>query len=72
MSTQTTARQLDWSGAEVSDGELTVPLTGERSKRWSTRIEGVLLALQQNAHDGWESVRAKKDRPGRAADAERT
>jgi hypothetical protein len=54
-------REIDWSTATVSDGELSVDLTGESSKRWSARAETVLTQLQ-HAGGGWDEAAVRKNR----------
>src|SRR5207244_8531474 len=36
---------IDWAAAEVADGTLTVPLTGEPSKAWAERVAEVVERL---------------------------
>ncbi len=52
-------RRLDWSSAEVSGGQLTVPLSGEGSKEWAKQFGWVAERLQGNSAD-WGEVRASK------------
>jgi hypothetical protein len=51
---------LDWSAAEVHDGELTVPLTGERPKKFKPAFEHAerLLAI---SHTDWGEITLEKD-----------
>ena len=53
--------EIDWSSAEVHDGELTVALTDAASPAWRRRFDAVLPQL---SHGGtrWERVAAKKRR----------
>jgi hypothetical protein len=52
-------REIDWGGAEVNDGSVVLPLTGDASKAWSDRFAGVLALLAQNG-GGWGKVRLTK------------
>lgn len=52
-------RRLDWSSAEVSGGQLTVPLSGEGSKGWAERFGWVAERLQGNSAS-WGEVTASK------------
>jgi hypothetical protein len=52
-------REIDWAGAEVRGGALTVPLSGSTSKAWSQDFEGVLRLLDQG-HGGWGKVSLAK------------
>ncbi len=50
---------MDWSEAEVSDGQLTVPLSGEGSKGWAERFGWVAERLQGSSAS-WGAVKASK------------
>jgi hypothetical protein len=54
-------RTIDWESALIEDGGLTVGLTGERSKDWRTRFEGV-VALLDASNNEWGDVSLAKDR----------
>ena len=47
---------IDWAGAEVHDGTLTVPLSGRAPKAWRERVAAVVDRL------GRENVKVKKGR----------
>ena len=52
---------IDWGGAEVRSGTLTVPLAGEVSKDWCGRLEGIIERLQRTGgRTGAVKVSAKK------------
>src|SRR3954454_5086529 len=60
---------IEWSGAEVHDGTLTVPLAGKAPKAWRERVTAVIDRL------GGDGVEIKKGRlvvgavePGRESD----
>jgi hypothetical protein len=57
----TEPRAIDWESAEIEDGELTVGLTGQKSKDWRARFENV-LALLDTPHTAWGEVTLVKDR----------
>jgi hypothetical protein len=52
-------RQIDWASAQMTDGTLTVELTGKGSKAWKERFENV-LALLDTPHAAWGEVRLRK------------
>ena len=52
--------ELDWASAEVDDGTLTVPLTGEPSKAWAERAAGVVERL--GGGRGWGDTRITRDK----------
>jgi hypothetical protein len=52
-------REIDWAGAEVQGGALTVPLTGGASKAWNERFNGVLRLLERS-NGGWGEVKLAK------------
>ncbi len=56
-------RELDWAGASVEGGELTVPLSGEPDKAWRARAEAVLVQLQRAGGAGSEAnaIEVKRD-----------
>lgn len=49
--------KLDWSSAEVRDGNLKVRLEGELPDGWLERFERTVALLN---HDHWEKVKLKK------------
>jgi hypothetical protein len=49
---------LDWSTAEVDDGQLSVALDGKPSPEWVERFETTVTLLN---HGNWEKVKLKKD-----------
>jgi hypothetical protein len=49
---------LDWSAAEVHDGELTVPLAGEFGKRFRQAFKSTVRLLGE--HPGWGDVELHK------------
>ncbi|HEX5146787.1 MAG TPA: hypothetical protein VFV85_07170 [Conexibacter sp.] len=53
--------EIDWSSAEVADGELTVQLSQPPSSAWRKRFRAVQAQLER-AGEPWEQVRVKKDR----------
>ena len=48
--------EIDWSAAEVSGGDLTVPLSGEPSKAWTDRVAEVVERLRRGSR-GWGAVK---------------
>jgi hypothetical protein len=54
------APQIDWSSAEVSDGELTVGITGEAPKGWAPRLRGLLERLGQTGSERWGPIKVGK------------
>jgi hypothetical protein len=52
--------RLDWSAAEVHDGELTVPLAGEKPKKFKSAFEHAERLLA-TSHPDWGEVKLKKD-----------
>jgi hypothetical protein len=50
------APELQWSGAEVSDGALVVPIKGERPKGWKPRFEQTVKLLGGGQ---WDEVTCK-------------
>src|SRR3954452_20070680 len=53
-------REIDWSGAQVSAGSATLPLTGDASKRWSERFIAVVALLAQKGSARWGEVKLAK------------
>ena len=47
--------EIDWSAAEVSGGDLSVPLTGEPSKAWTDRVAEVVERLKRGG-GGWDAI----------------
>jgi hypothetical protein len=47
--------EIDWSEAEVSGGNLSVPLTGEPSKAWTDRVAEVVERLKRGG-GGWDAI----------------
>lgn len=75
MAEPTTAHGvIDWSTAEVRDGELAVQLAGEPTKEWGEHVVAVVERLER--HGGrWGDVKIAEDRlivanvvPGSEAD----
>jgi hypothetical protein len=54
--------QIDWAGAAVSDGELTVELAGELPKGWAARLRALLERLGQSGTEQWGSIEVAKGR----------
>jgi hypothetical protein len=48
--------EIDWSAAEVAGGDLSVPLTGEPSKEWTTRVTEVVERLKRGG-GGWGEIK---------------
>jgi hypothetical protein len=53
-------RDIDWSGAQVSDGSVTLPLTGDAPKGWSERFDAVVALLAQKGSARWGEVKVTK------------
>ena len=51
--------QIDWSSAEVDDGRLTVPVTGNASKKWADAVTRVLDRLQRGS-ERWGAIQVTK------------
>jgi hypothetical protein len=49
---------LNWSSAQVTDGELTVELAGDRPRGWKKSFEKTVRLL--GAGGNWDKVRLKK------------
>lgn len=67
-------RELDWSTAEVRDGDLVVELTGERASAWEESFRWVVERLGRGSNQ-WGEVALEKTRvrvrdvaPGAEAD----
>jgi len=56
---ESAARRIDWSTAEVRDGHLSVDLTGAAEKGWVKHFERV-LAMLEHGGAGWGDVRVSK------------
>jgi len=56
---QARAPTIDWASAEVSDGDLSVELSGAVPKGWGKDFAGV-LALLQGSHRRWGAVKLTK------------
>ena len=52
-------RTIDWAGAEVRDGDVTVELSGKSSKEWRERFDTVLRLLGPSG-GGWGEVKLTK------------
>ena len=52
-------RELEWAGAEVHGGVLTVPLSGTASKSWSEHF-GAVLRLLDRSKQTWDGVSLSK------------
>jgi hypothetical protein len=48
--------KLDWSSADVNDGKLTVPVTGDRPKGWKATFERTVKLL---GGSDWKAVKLK-------------
>jgi hypothetical protein len=48
-------REIDWSSAEVHEGNVVVALTGKSSKAWSDSFDGVLRLLGHGT-GGWGEI----------------
>ena len=48
-------REIDWSSAEVHEGNVVVALTGKPSKAWSDSFDGVLRLLGHGT-GGWGEI----------------
>lgn len=53
-------REIDWSGAQVSEGSATLPLTDDATKDWSERFAGVSALLAQKGSSRWGEVRISR------------
>jgi hypothetical protein len=53
-------REIDWSGAQVSDGSVTLPLSGDAPKDWSERFGAVVALLAQKGSARWGDVNVTK------------
>jgi hypothetical protein len=52
--------RLDWSSAEVADGRLTVPLTGDADSAWTEEFAWVAERLSGGGSVTWGEVKAVK------------
>jgi hypothetical protein len=55
-------RRLDWSSAEVTDGRLTVPLTGDADSAWTEEFAWVAERLSGGGSVTWGEVKAAKQK----------
>lgn len=53
-------REIDWAGAQVSDGSVTLPLSGDAPKEWTERFGAVVALLAQKGSSRWGAVKASK------------
>jgi hypothetical protein len=53
-------REIDWTSAEVHDGNVVIALTGKSSKAWSESFDGVLRLLGHGTGDWGEIAHDKK------------
>lgn len=53
-------REIDWSGAQVDDGSVTLPLSGDAPKQWSERFGAVVALLAQKGSARWGDVEGTK------------
>jgi hypothetical protein len=54
--------QINWTSAEVSDGELTVGIAGDVPKGWVSRLKALLERLGQTGSESWGPVKVAKGR----------
>ena len=52
--------QIDWTSAEVSDGELTVGISGDVPKGWVARLKALLERLGQTGSERWGPIKVAK------------
>jgi hypothetical protein len=62
QATAETAPQIDWTSAEVSDGELTVGIVGDVPKGWVARLKALLERLGQTGSERWGPIKVAKSR----------
>jgi hypothetical protein len=53
-------REIDWSGAQVSEGSATLPLTADAPKDWTERFAGVAALLAPKGSARWGDVQVGK------------
>ena len=53
-------RDIDWTSAEVHDGNVVIALTGKSSKAWNDSFDGVLRLLGHGTGDWGEIAHDKK------------
>jgi hypothetical protein len=53
-------REIDWSGAQVSEGSATLPLTAGGPKQWSERFASVAALLAPKGSARWGEVQVGK------------
>ncbi len=53
-------REIDWSGAQVEDGSVTLPLSADAPKDWSERFAAVVALLAQKGSARWGDVKVTK------------
>lgn len=51
--------RIEWAEATVESGQLTAPLTGEPTKKWAERVEGVIERLNPHA-TGWGAIKVTR------------
>jgi hypothetical protein len=54
--------EIDWSTAEVRDGELVVELAGEPTQQWAKHVAEVVERLERHTTGSWDSVEITKER----------
>ena len=54
------APRIDWTSAEVSDGELTVGISGDVPKGWAPRLKALLERLGQTGSERWGPIKVAK------------
>ena len=53
-------REIDWTSAEVHEGNVVIALTGKSSKAWSDSFDGVLRLLGHGT-GGWGEIAHDKE-----------
>jgi hypothetical protein len=53
-------QEIDWSGAQVSGGSATLPLTDDATKDWTERFAGVSALLAHKGSARWGEVQVGK------------
>jgi hypothetical protein len=56
------APEIDWSTAEVNDGELTVEFAGVVPKGWISRLNALLERLGHTGSEQWGAIKVAKGR----------
>jgi hypothetical protein len=54
--------QIDWTTAEVNDGELTVEIAGVVPKGWIPRLKALLERLGHTGSEQWGPIKVAKGR----------